>query len=208
MTPEEPELGLADDVTDARRVVGYLVRPEANDYIAVMDVLEGSVTDLTVAEVVAASTSTVRSTAPRPRGPNSTLTVQVTAQQAVDPWSKAGLVLRNDVSAPGESQGYAVLVVTPGNGVSLQWQDSSTPGYLDQFATSVDKTIKAPVWLRLIRHGDQVSGYYSADGAAWTQVGSAVTLAGATTTQDAGMIATAHSAGARGEADFSDFDVS
>ncbi|MGW5434186.1 NEW3 domain-containing protein [Streptomyces sp. NPDC004059] len=145
---------------------------------------------------------------PKAAGPNSTLTVQVTAQQAVDPWSKAGLVLRNDVSAPGESQGYAVLVVTPGNGVSLQWQDSSTPGYLNQFATSVDKTIKAPVWLRLIRHGDQVSGYYSADGAAWTQAGSTVTLAGATTTQDAGMIATAHSAGARGEADFSDFDVS
>ncbi|GHE76659.1 hypothetical protein GCM10018771_68480 [Streptomyces cellulosae] len=47
-------MDLADDVTDARQVVGYLVRPEANDYIAIMDVLEGSVTDLTVAEVVAA----------------------------------------------------------------------------------------------------------------------------------------------------------
>ncbi|MFF7232648.1 DUF2397 family protein [Streptomyces sioyaensis] len=39
---------------DARQVVGYLVRPESADYIAIMEVLEGSVTDLTVTEVAAA----------------------------------------------------------------------------------------------------------------------------------------------------------
>ncbi|MBN6544004.1 NEW3 domain-containing protein [Actinacidiphila bryophytorum] len=145
---------------------------------------------------------------PGAAGPSSTLTVKVTAQQAVDPWSKAGLVLRNDLSAPGVSQGYAALVATPGNGVSLQWQDATTPGYLDQFAASVDKAVKAPVWLRLVRSGDRLSGYYSADGAGWTQVGSAITLAGAAAVQDAGMIATAHSPSAQGEADFSDFQVS
>ncbi|WP_436988155.1 DUF2397 family protein [Streptomyces sp. enrichment culture] len=41
-------------MTDARKAVAYLVRPESSDYIAIMDVLEGSVTDLTVAEVAAA----------------------------------------------------------------------------------------------------------------------------------------------------------
>lgn len=51
MSPEEE---IADSVTDARKVVGYLVRPESGEYIAIMDVLEGSVTDLTVAEVAAA----------------------------------------------------------------------------------------------------------------------------------------------------------
>ena len=145
---------------------------------------------------------------PKAAGPTATLTVKVTAQQAVDPWSKAGLVLRDDLTAPGVSQGYVALVVTPGNGVSLQWQDSATPGYLDQFAGSADKTVKAPVWLRLVRSGDEATGFYSADGATWTQVGSAVTLSGTGSTEDAGMIATAHSAGAQGEADFSDFGVS
>ncbi|MER5866123.1 DUF2397 domain-containing protein [Kitasatospora sp. NPDC002040] len=43
--------GVADSAGDARQVVGYLVRPESSDYIAIMDVLEGSVTDMTVAEV-------------------------------------------------------------------------------------------------------------------------------------------------------------
>jgi hypothetical protein len=145
---------------------------------------------------------------PKAAGANSTLTVKVTAQQAVDPWSKAGLVIRNDVTDPGKAQGYAVLVVTPANGVSLQWADASTPGYLDQFATSANKTDKAPIWLRLSRNGDQLSGYYSTDGTTWTQVGSAVTLTDATTAEDAGMIATAHSPTARGEADFTNFAVS
>ncbi|MGW8558100.1 DUF2397 family protein [Streptomyces tubercidicus] len=54
MTQEEQDFAGADGVSDARRVVGYLVRPESDEYIAIMDVLEGSVTDLTAAEVTAA----------------------------------------------------------------------------------------------------------------------------------------------------------
>lgn len=64
------------------------------------------------------------------------------------------------------------------------------------------------MWLRLTRHGGQVSGFYSPDGTAWTQVGSAVDLTGAAPTEDAGMITTAHSSQAQGEAGFSDFSVS
>lgn len=39
-------------VTDSRRAVAYLVAPEADDYIAIMAVLESSLSDLTPAEVV------------------------------------------------------------------------------------------------------------------------------------------------------------
>lgn len=39
---------------DSRAAVGYLVVPEAGEYIAVMDVLESSVTEMTSAEVRAA----------------------------------------------------------------------------------------------------------------------------------------------------------
>jgi regulation of enolase protein 1 (concanavalin A-like superfamily) len=143
---------------------------------------------------------------PQAAGPTSTVTVKVTAQQPIDPWSKAGLVIRSDVTAAGAAQGYVVLVATPGNGVSMQWSDAATPGYLDHGVSSPN-TIKAPVWLRLTRNGDQVSGYYSTDGTTWTQVGSAVTLTGATANEDAGMISTAHS-GTQGEADFSGFTIS
>lgn len=54
VTQEEQDFAGAEVVSDARRVVGYLVRPESDEYIAIMDVLEGSVTDLTASEVTAA----------------------------------------------------------------------------------------------------------------------------------------------------------
>ncbi len=54
VTAEEMTPAVDDGMSDARQVVGYLVRRESGDYIAIMDVLEGSVTDLTVAEVAAA----------------------------------------------------------------------------------------------------------------------------------------------------------
>jgi hypothetical protein len=143
---------------------------------------------------------------PQAAGPTSTVTVEVDSLQNVNAWTKGGLVLRDDVTGAGSSQGYVALVVTPSNGVSLQWQDASTPGYLDQDALS-PSTVAAPVWLRLVRNGDQVSAYYSADGQTWTQVGSAITLTGATTDEDAGMIVTAHSPSLQAQGVFSNFSV-
>jgi hypothetical protein len=54
--PESVETGewVQLGVSDARRSVAYLLAPESDDYIAVMEVLESSVTDLTPAEVTAA----------------------------------------------------------------------------------------------------------------------------------------------------------
>jgi uncharacterized protein (TIGR02677 family) len=46
--------GFTVAVTDGRRSMAYLVAPESDDYIAIMAVLESSVTDLTPAEVAVA----------------------------------------------------------------------------------------------------------------------------------------------------------
>jgi len=50
----------ADGEQDARGVLSYLVAPEAAHYIAIMDVLEASITDLTPDEVAAALASAQR----------------------------------------------------------------------------------------------------------------------------------------------------
>nr|WP_281353486.1 NEW3 domain-containing protein [Phytoactinopolyspora mesophila] len=138
-------------------------------------------------------------------GENTTVTARVTHMDNTHPWAKAGVVIRNDVTADGSSPGYAVMVVTPGNGVSFQW-DSDGNGYLDSFGGAGG--VQAPAWVRLVRSGSQVSGYYSTDGNSWTQVGSTVELAGISATQDAGLIATSHAAGVTGRFGFSDFSVS
>ncbi|WP_432933156.1 NEW3 domain-containing protein [Microbispora sp. CA-135349] len=138
-------------------------------------------------------------------GSTSTVTARVTQMDNTNAWAKAGVVLRNDVTGTGSSPGYAVMVVTPGNGVAFQW-DSDGNGYLDSF--SGVSGIRAPAWVRLVRSGDQVSGYYSTNGTAWTKVGPTATLPGIADRQDAGLIATSHAAGVTGQFGFADFGVS
>ncbi|WP_062027985.1 right-handed parallel beta-helix repeat-containing protein [Streptomyces griseorubiginosus] len=119
------------------------------------------------------------------------VTARVDNLDNTNAWAKAGVVLRNSLTGSGSSPGYAIVVATPSNGVSFQW-DSNGDGYLDQL-TSTATSVKAPVWVRLTRTATQVSGYYSTDGSTFTQIGSAVTLPSMAATQDAGVIHTAHS---------------
>jgi hypothetical protein len=138
-------------------------------------------------------------------GSTATVTARVTTMDNTNPWAKTGVVIRNDLTGATSSPGYAVMVVTPGNGVAFQW-DSDGNGYLDSFSGAGG--IRAPAWVRLVRSGEQVSGYYSTNGTTWTKVGPTVTLAGTAETQDAGLIATSHAAGVTGQFSFSNFSVS
>jgi hypothetical protein len=137
------------------------------------------------------------------------ITVEVTHQDNTSPYAKAGVVIRNDLTQPGSSTGYAVLAITPGHGVLFDW-DGSGSGYVNSEASVPGVT--GPVWLRLARNGSQVTATYSTDGSTWQQVGSPITLASPAATEDAGMIADAHDlgavAGAYGEADFAHFSIS
>ncbi|MER5217689.1 DUF1349 domain-containing protein [Streptomyces sp. NPDC002838] len=132
------------------------------------------------------------------------VTARVDNLDNTNDWAKAGVVLRNDLTDDGASAGYAAVVVTPKKGVSFQ-RDSDADGYLDQL-TNTAATVKAPVWVRLTRTATQVSASYSTDGSTFTQVGSTVTLPSMATTQDAGVIHTAHSTTA-GSATFSNLRV-
>ena len=109
---------------------------------------------------------------------------------------------------PGASTGYAVVALTPGNGVTFQW-DGSSQGYLNNTVQAGHGTT-APVWLRLVRNGAQVTGEYSTDGTTWNTVGTA-TLTGSNAAEDAGMFNTAHdtggTAGAYSQADFTNFTI-
>lgn len=142
---------------------------------------------------------------PGAAGASSTATVHLDTQQDTDPWAKAGLVMRNDLTKDHQSQGYVALVATPGNGVSLQW-DGDGDGILESYVTAGAGSVRAPVWLRLSRSGTTYTGSYSTDGSSWSPAGSA-TVATAAATQDVGMIATAHSTGQLGLDTFSDLTV-
>ena len=94
------------------------------------------------------------------------------------PWAKAGLIIK-DGTKPGST--YAAVLLTGANGVRMQSDYTH-----DRAGTT---SVTAPRWLRLTRTGDTITGEESADGAAWTTVGTA-RLPGLPATAQAGFFVT------------------
>lgn len=120
-------------------------------------------------------------------------------------WAKSGVMIRNDIEGAGASAGYAVVAVTPRNGVAFHW-DANGDGYVESSASANVNTFR-PIWVKLERQGDKVSAFYSYDGANYAQVGSTVTLTGAEAVQDGGIFSTSHDRSQSRINVFSDFSV-
>jgi glucose/arabinose dehydrogenase/type 1 glutamine amidotransferase/regulation of enolase protein 1 (concanavalin A-like superfamily) len=129
--------------------------------------------------------------------------VRVDASSLVNNSGKAGLIIRNDMTQPGVSPGYAMLAWRRAAGMEFL-SDPDGNGQLN--ASTAGGTSTVPKWLKLSRRGDQVSAYWSNNGTTWTQVGTAVTLANIADTQDVGMFIMAHETAVR-TADFSQFAI-
>jgi hypothetical protein len=136
----------------------------------------------------------------------STVETEVTSQQNMTGFAKAGIIVRNDMTGSGTSPEGVILFESPSGGIQLEW-DSGGGDYIDS-VTPANGTIpeSLPVYLELVRNGTTYTGYYSYDGADWLAVGSA-TVPGQAATQDAGMFLTSHAAGDPGQAVFNGFSV-
>jgi regulation of enolase protein 1 (concanavalin A-like superfamily) len=94
---------------------------------------------------------------------NQSLIARVTSQTASDPWAKAGVMFRAGSAA---NSAFVDVIQTPGNGISVQWRDTSgavnwIPG----------PTLANPAWVKLSRFGNTFTGYVSTDGSNWTEIG-------------------------------------
>ena len=96
---------------------------------------------------------------------NGTITVRVEAQENTNPWAKSGVMFRESTNAGSKHVG---LYVTPGNGVSMQYRSTNDAPTVD---LARNTGITAPHWVRLVRNANTFTGYRSADGASWSQVG-------------------------------------
>ncbi|CBX93394.1 hypothetical protein IAQ61_009087 [Plenodomus lingam] len=135
------------------------------------------------------------------------ITARVLSVDIVDPWTKAGIVMRNNLTAnngqPSTAAGYAAVFLTGSNGVSFQW-DANGNGQLDGWSVVAD--IVAPVCLRLNVTGQSFSGYYANDCTNWRQIGSAATASGRGSSSDAGLLVSSHASFVNATALFS-FEV-
>jgi ABC-type transport system involved in multi-copper enzyme maturation permease subunit len=96
-------------------------------------------------------------------------------------WAKAGILL-----TPTTKQGapYAAVMATGSHGLRFQFDYTHDEGGLPGTITSA-----SPRWLRLTRTGDTITGYHSANGTTWHEIGRA-RLAGLPSTVDVGLFVT------------------
>ncbi|WP_052852220.1 ABC transporter permease subunit [Streptomyces avicenniae] len=100
--------------------------------------------------------------------------------EGAQPWAKAGIIMKESLT---QGSPYAAVMATGGHGVRMQadfTRDTAGPSG----AVAED----AARWLRLVRSGDRLTGYASADGSRWTEIDS-VELPGLPRTVRAGFFA-------------------
>jgi ABC-type transport system involved in multi-copper enzyme maturation permease subunit len=113
-----------------------------------------------------------------PRAGYGTTTGTAGWSPGLQPWAKVGIIIKENTA---QGSAYAAIMLTGSHGVHFQYN-------FIHDVTGGSSSAKAPVWLRLTRSGDTITGYSSADGAQWTEVGSG-TLTGLGSTAQIGMFA-------------------
>ena len=92
------------------------------------------------------------------------IVVKVESVNPVNPWSKAGVMIRQGLDA-GAPHGF--VGVTPDNGVTFVAR-SNAEG--DSRSDTVN-VIQAPIWVKLINKNTYLAAFMSADGNTWEPIG-------------------------------------
>jgi regulation of enolase protein 1 (concanavalin A-like superfamily) len=107
-------------------------------------------------------------------------------------WFRAGLFARNDMKesyAAGEgSLGSVLMFATPGR-VGMNWDEHGDGCMHKAQSRNREPLGDCPIWLRLIRHGDSFTGYFSDDGQKWTKAASTESIPGLSDAIDIGLAA-------------------
>ncbi len=132
--------------------------------------------------------------------------IKVLSQQNTNAWAKAGIMVRNNMSARASSLGYAYATVTPGHGYSFETDVVSQNGFLDTNVTS--GATSYPSMLRLFKVGNIFGMQYSTNnGSTWTSISPNQTLSTANYTQDVGLSVTSRAGATLSRVIFDDFIV-
>jgi hypothetical protein len=114
------------------------------------------------------------------------LMARVTSLAPADYWSKAGVMLRNDLSS---SSAQAYMMINSGALTGLQWRLSA--GASSDWTQGPGEAF--PYWVRLTRSGTTVAGDISPDGVTWTNVATQTPAIGVKAY--VGLASTAHNNG-------------
>jgi regulation of enolase protein 1 (concanavalin A-like superfamily) len=93
---------------------------------------------------------------------------RVTSQTNTGDWAKAGVMIRENLT-PGSR--HAVVFTTPaagGNGTGIVWRSTADANAIFQYGPPLNPAPNN--WLRIVRAGNVITAYTSANGSAWTEV--------------------------------------
>ncbi len=126
---------------------------------------------------------------------NGSITARVDSLTRSDPWSKAGVMIRESLD-PGSK--HAMAVLTPDNGASFQYRNATSGASANLDAAG----LKTPYWVRVTRTANSFKAERSADGKTWTQIGTdqSITM---TANVYVGLCVTSHNPAAYSTAEFS-----
>ncbi len=134
---------------------------------------------------------------------NGSIIARVDSVEQTDPWVKAGVMIREDLTA---SSAWAAVFATGANGVRFQARlgPGASATSDSTVATPEQMALRSPVWIKIERIGDEFRGYYSLDGNLWTPMawnpqtvtmGQEVFIGLAVTSHNASVSTTAHFSG-------------
>lgn len=113
-------------------------------------------------------------------------------EENANPWYRAGIFLRNDISKSHETEPGSlgsVLIYTTPKLSGIQW-DEFSDGCMHKMGEShIHEKNTFPVLLKLVRHGDTFTGYTSYDGVNWEKPIHTSPIPGLADVMDIGMAA-------------------
>ncbi|HEY4417159.1 MAG TPA: LamG-like jellyroll fold domain-containing protein, partial [Verrucomicrobiae bacterium] len=107
----------------------------------------------------------------QPLAGDATLTARITASQASSANALAGVMMRN---SSGDAVASVVMGYDAGNQSAVFEYRAANNGNIT--TTFSAPGISLPVWVQLVRSGNDFTGYSSPDGSTWTQLGTVQTI--------------------------------
>lgn len=105
---------------------------------------------------------------------NVEIIVKLESQTDTSDFAKAGVQIRGSTD---DDAAFAHVGLRPGGSNTLEWLYRTAPGQAVVGAAGLPSGLSFPRWFRMVRSGNTLTGYHSANGTSWTQVGTiAITL--------------------------------
>ena len=133
----------------------------------------------------------------------SDVSARVTSQSNTDPWAKAGVMIRDSLSA---GAAYGLMMVTPGNGFDFQSR-SVNGGAAGGQTAGTGLNTPPNNWVRLTMTNNSFTAYQSVDGVNWTVAGTPITLTFTNAYYYVGLAVCAHNNSALSTATFDNVTV-